>query len=331
MKLLSIVSATSLLLGGCAASQHAATTPPAAAAPQAEQTSDAPKPLPKQPTYATPVDAATALDGAAKAKDLPAMAAIVGLSLDDVQSLEPGGEPALAARFAFAYEEFHRIVIDPKSPDRAQLFIGKSNYPVASPLVREDGRWFFDSAGGKQALIARLVGENELNTIGVCRAYVQAQYEYYSEDRNADDVLQYAQQLASTPGKHDGLYWKTSGDEPQSPLGPLVAQAKASGHLRGRALTLNEPKPYHGYLFRILTAQGPHAPGGAHDYIINGRMVAGFALIAYPARYGKTGVMTFEVGANGKVYEKDLGPQTADAAAGIAAYDPDQSWSLVQE
>jgi hypothetical protein len=329
MRTITCLSAAILILAACAqpnTTDKADPQPAAAAEPPA-----APQILPDQPSYATPDDAVTALSQAAANKDLQAMARILGLPAQDV---EQGGAtpPAdLAARFAASFDEFHRLVVNPQDANRARLFIGKDNYPVASPLVRMNDKWFFDSAGGKKALTARVIGENELNTIGVCRAYVQAQYEYYSEDRNGDDVLQYAQLLASTKGHHDGLYWKTEADQPESPLGPLIAQAKAEGHIRGSARSLDVPKPYHGYLFRILAAQGPHAAGGAYSYVINSRMVAGFALLAFPAKYGKSGVMTFEVGANGKVYQKDLGPTTDEIAGAITDYDPDGTWTLVQE
>lgn len=321
-----------VVLAGCGSAgpkpsarvENQPTTQPATPAPTAPV-----GPLPGQPTFASPEQAVEALDKGANDKDLTQMARIVGLSVEDVRESDSVKDGELAERFANAYNDFHRIVMNPQDPTRAQLFIGKQNYPLASPLIRTGGTWYFDSAGGKAELRARVIGENELNTIGVCRAYVQAQYEYYSEDRNGDDVLQYAQRLGSTKGQRDGLYWHSEGDQPESPLGPLVAQARASGYLRGSARTLDEPKPYHGYLFQVLTQQGPHAPGGAYSYIINGRMIAGFALVAVPAKYGKTGVVTFQVGANGKVYQKDLGGDPPDSV--LTSYDPDQTWTLVQD
>jgi hypothetical protein len=336
MRTITCLSAAMLILGACTQPNPTAKTPsqPAAAADQkpaaVEQTSS-PQVLPDQPSYATPDDAVAALSQAAAKKDLQGMARILGLPAQDAQTDSAATDAQLADRFAASFDEFHRLVVNPQDPSRARLFIGKDNYPVASPLVRVNDKWFFDSAGGKKALIARAIGENELNTIGVCRAYVQAQYEYYAEDRNGDDVLQYAQLLASTKGNRDGLYWKTEKDQPESPLGPLIAEAKAEGDIRGSARSLNVPKPYHGYLFRILTAQGQHAAGGAYSYVINGRMVAGFALLAYPAKYGKSGVVTFEVAANGKVYQKDLGATTSEIAGAIKEYDPDGTWMLAQE
>jgi hypothetical protein len=334
MRMLISLTAAAFVLAACTNSQPAAqTSAPATSSPQASAAAMEPAAKPKllagQPSYPTTDDAVAALYKAASSKDLRAMANVLGLPVEDVQTGDAAKDAEHANRFATAYDEFHRTVVDPNDASRARVFIGKDNYPVASPLVHMDGAWFFDSAGGKQELVAGVIGENELNTIGVCRAYVQAQYEYYSEDRNGDDVLQYAQHLASTKGMHDGLYWHTDPEQPESPLGLLIAEAKAAGYIRGSARSLDEPKPYHGYLFQILTSQGTHAAGGKYDYIINGRMIAGFALVAYPAKYGKSGVMTFEVGANGKVYQKDLGK---DAPAGaISEYDPDGSWTLVTE
>src|SRR5712671_6412194 len=262
----------------------------------------------EQPTFGSPEEAVSALYRASAAKDLEAMTRIVGLPAQDVTSGDAEQDARQMEQFARAHDE--RLKIVPDGNARARVFIGKDNYPLASPLVRTGERWLFDSAGGKEELIARVIGENELATIGVCRAYVQAQYEYYAEDRNGDDVLQYAQRLASTSGHRDGLYWHVAEGELASPLGPLIAEARAEGYLSGSARKLDEPKPYHGYLFRILTAQGEHAPGGSYSYIINGRMVAGFALVAYPAKWNRWGVMTFVVGANGKLLQKNLGEHT---------------------
>jgi hypothetical protein len=288
-----------------------------------------PQLLPGQPSFASPEDAVGALYGASAAKDLKAMANILGLPEEDICTGDAAEDTRQAAFFARGHDEF--LKIQPDGDARAKVFFGKDNYPLASPLVHQGDRWFFDSAGGKEELLARVIGENELETIGVCRAYVQAQYEYYSEDRNGDDLLEYAQKLGSTSGERDGLYWHTAEGEPESPLGPLIAQARAEGYLHGSARQLDVPKPYHGYLFQILTSQGKDAPGGQYSYIINGHMVAGFALIAYPAKWNHTGVMTFIVGANGKVFQKDLGENTARTAGSITEYNPDGTWSLVQE
>jgi hypothetical protein len=313
-----------LLLVGCHAPQ---TDVPRVAAPAHNLPA---KPLAGAPTYATPEEAVNALYQAAKAGDTGAMARIVGLPQEDVASGDPPEDRARAALFVAAHDQFTKIV--PESDRVARAFIGADNFPLCSPLVKtDDGRWFFDSAGGKEELINRTIGENELETIGVCRAYVQAQYEYYAEDRDGDDVLEYAQSLGSTRGAHDGLYWRAGADETESPLGPLIAEARAEGYLRGSARQLDIPKPYHGYLFRILTRQGPGAPGGAHDYVINGNMIAGFAMVASPAKWNRSGVMTFIVGPNGRVYQKNLGEMTDQIARDMAQFDPDGGWALVEE
>jgi Protein of unknown function (DUF2950) len=313
---------------GCSVPPSASTS---AATQDARSTQgpDTSKPEIEQPTFASPEAAVAALYQAATAKDLDAMAHIVGLPVQDVATGDTEKDARQVERFVKAHDEHLNIV--PDGTSRARVFIGKENYPLASPLVKVGDRWQFDSAGGKEELIARVIGENELATIGVCRAYVQAQYEYYAEDRNGDDVLQYAQRLASSTGQRDGLYWHAAEGEPASPLGPLIAEARAEGYLRGSARKLDEARPYHGYLFKVLTAQGANAPGGSYSYVINGRMVAGFALVAYPARWNKWGVMTFLVGANGKVWQKNLGEDTAAVAAAMTVYDPDATWSLVRD
>jgi hypothetical protein len=197
-----------------------------------------------------------------------------------------------------------------------QLVIGEKQWPFPFHLAKAEGGWRFDTEQGIEELTDRRIGANELDAIAICEAYVDAQIEYAREDRNGDDVLEYAQRLASTPGKRDGLYWKAGPDEEQSPFGPLVAGAE-------RYLATKEKgDPIKGYYFRILTRQGANVPGDAYDYIINGRMLAGFALVAYPADYGHSGVMTFVVNQRGKVSQKDIGP-----FAGMETYDPDDSWS----
>jgi hypothetical protein len=333
MRLLSTIlpALAALCFAGCSTQHTGSSTQPAPI--QSTRTTPAPDAppqlLPGQPTFASPEDAVAALYRASAAKDLKSMAHIVGLPEEDVLTGDAAKDAEQAQFFAKAHDEF--LKIQPDGDARAKVFFGKDNYPLASPLVRQGDRWFFDSAGGKEELLARTIGENELATIGVCRTYVQAQYEYYSEDRNGDDLLEYAQKLGSTSGQRDGLYWHTPDGEPESPLGPLIAEARTEGYLRGSARRLDVPKPYHGYLFQVLTRQGKDAPGGAHDYIINGHMVAGFALVAYPAKWNHTGVMTFIVGANGKVFQKDLGQNTAATAGSITEYNPDATWTLVQE
>lgn len=274
-----------------------------------------------QPDFASPEDAVAALYQAAAAKDLVGMAQVVGLPKQEVVTGNADKDAARVLRFVKAYDERMRLVAD--GDGRLRVFIGANDYPLSSPLVRDGERWKFDSAGGRQELTNRIVGENELATIGVCRAFVHAQYEYYAEDRDGDDVLQYAAKLASSPERRDGLYWPAADGEAVSPLGRLIADASVDG--------AGEPKPYHGYLFKVLTAQGDRAPGGAHSYLLNGRMLSGFALVAYPARWRRSGVMTFVVGANGKVLQKDLGERTAEIGASMTRFDPDASWEVVRD
>lgn len=269
--------------------------------------------------FASPEAAMAALHRAAVEHGLPAMAQITGLPVQEISSGDAAQDARLVQRFVQAHDE--RVRIEPDGDGRARVFLGLDDYPMASPLVRGADGWAFDSASGRQQLIDRMIGENELATIGVCRAFVQAQYEYYAEDRDGDLVLQYSDKLASSPGQRDGLYWPTAAGEPPSPLGALIARASGG----------QEAKPYHGYLFKVLTAQGAHAPGGAYDYRIHGRMLAGFALLAWPSRHGRSGLMTFLVGANGRVLQKNLGERTAERAAAMRAYDPGDGWQPVRD
>jgi hypothetical protein len=206
------------------------------------------------------------------------------------------------------------------------LLIGDKAWPLPIPIVRTGDRWRFATEEGREEIVNRRIGGNERNAIYVLRAYVDAQREYASADRDGDGVLQYARKLGSTPGKRDGLYWPADiakGEDP-SPFGPLVAEAGA--YMKGRAAG----EPYRGYYFRILSGQGKSAPGGAYGYVINGRMLAGFAMVAYPAEYGETGVMSFIVNQNGKVYEKDLGRETVKLGSTMTSFDPGKGWNLVK-
>jgi hypothetical protein len=217
------------------------------------------------------------------------------------------------------------------SDSKITLQIGADGWPFPIPLVKQDGQWFFDTAAGKEEVLARRIGMDEIGAINVCNAYVDAQREYASEDRMGDSVLAYAQFLRSTPGTHDGLFWPTNqAGEALSPLGPLVAQARVDGYHRTAKMLNDEQAPYHGYYFKILTRQGKHAPGEKYNYIINNRMIAGFALVAWPAEWGNTGVMTFTVNQQGQIYQKNLGPKTVKLAKAMTAYDPDDTWTPAQ-
>ncbi|MEM6421545.1 MAG: DUF2950 family protein, partial [Pseudomonadota bacterium] len=211
----------------------------------------------------------------------------------------------------------------------ATLYIGPEQWPVPIPIAKNDDGWFFDAEAAREEIFLRRVGENELNVIEVAGAYVMGQLEYRLDDHDGDGVHEFAEHFISAPGERDGLYWPTEDDAPLSPFGPLVAAAVAEGYVvDGRP---EEPEPYHGYFYRILTAQGDTAPGGAYEYMVNGNMVAGHAMLAYPAVYGETGIMTFMVSENGQVLEKDLGDETADLAGAMESFDPDETWEIVEE
>jgi hypothetical protein len=190
------------------------------------------------------------------------------------------------------------------------------------PIVKQGTQWHFDGAAGMKEIVARRVGRNELATIQVCLAYVDAQREFASEDRDGDGLFEYAQKMMSSDGQHDGLYWPTKEGEPDSPLGELIADARSEGYSPKQG----KREPYHGYLYKMLTKQGPHATGGAYDYLVRGNMIGGFALVAYPAEYANSGIMTFVVNHDGVVFSKDLGPGTAKTAGAMTRFDPDKTW-----
>jgi hypothetical protein len=245
-----------------------------------------------------------------------------------IRSGDPVADREGRERFVAAYDQAHRIQYD--GSDRAVLFVGGEDWPLPIPLVRSDGGWRFDTKAGEQEILDRRVGRNELNVIEVCRAYVQAQREYASLQVSTGSAREYAQHFMSQPGMHDGLYWRPTAEEKESPLGPLVAQARAEGYLSEPSH--HEPRPYFGYYYKILTRQGPHARGGARDYIsADGRMTSGFALLAYPALYGNSGIMTFIVNQNGIVFERNLGPHTTAIARTIEQYDSGPSWRVVSD
>jgi hypothetical protein len=282
-----------------------------------------------QRTFASPAEAVEALVAAVKAEDRKALASILG----------PEGRPLIwsgdrnadrQARMHFiqAYDAAHRL--DTPTGTRAVLLIGPDAWPLPIPIVKDGDAWRFDSAAGKEEILTRRIGRNELSAVQVCLAYVDAQREYAQTPREADGLLKYARQFRSDPGKKNGLYWPSPAGDVQSPLGPLVAQARAEGPRRHHG-SRGTPTPYHGYVYRILTAQGPDAPGGAYDYLVNGQLLGGFALVAYPARYGVSGVMTFLVNHQGVVYEKDLGPDTATIGSAMQTYNPDPTWKKAEE
>jgi len=281
----------------------------------------------EQTKFARPEDAMRALVAAVRADDHAKTIAILGPGSEEViSSGDPVDDKAAGRRFVTAATERTQIETLPSGATIAHL--GKDDWPFPIPLVKDGSEWRFDTAAGREELLNRRIGRNELKAVAVCHAYVQAQYEYASKDRTGGGRA-YAQKVRSDPGKKDGLYWEDPTSAHPSPLGPLVAEAEGEGY--GLRQPGAAPRPYHGYVYRILTAQGLHAAGGARRYVRDGRMTGGFALIAVPAEYGSSGVMTFLVGPLGIVYQKNLGEKTAEAAAAITAYDPDESWIPIRD
>jgi Protein of unknown function (DUF2950) len=288
----------------------------AAAAPRSVQ----------QQTFSTPEDALKAVIADVKSGDLAGLIKIFGPHIEPIlNSGDPVADKNAREHFVAAADERHHF---DRSGDTLTLVIGKEDWPFPIPLKKLDDHWRFDTAAGLEEILDRRIGQNELSTIQTMLAYVDAQHDYAELQRQQTGTAEYAQHILSSPGKKDGLYWPTAEGAPPSPLGPLVADARAAGYRRGAQG--EGPSPYHGYFFKVLTSQGPDAPGGAADYIINGRMIGGFGLAAWPARYGDSGVMTFIVNHGGVVYQKNLGPQTAKIAPAISRFDPDPSWQKAQ-
>jgi hypothetical protein len=277
-------------------------------------------------TFATPEEAAASLGVAANAHDRDALRSLFGPAIADLENPDPVQGTNEVSAFSAAFNETHRLTLESK--EMYVLEVGTNSWPFPIPIVQRGGRWSFDTAAGREELLNRRIGRNELEVLQVMRAYVDAQREYARRDRDGDQVLEYAQQLASTPGAHDGLYWPQGPDDGISPLGPLVAEAQAQGYSRRSAKSETGPQPFHGYYFKILTRQGRSAPGGAYDYIINGNMIGGFALVAWPVEYRESGVMTFIVNQQGRVYQRDLGKNTARTVRRMNAYNPDSGWAI---
>lgn len=279
-----------------------------------------------QQYFASPEAAVKALAEAVKLKDVKSMEAIFGPgSTELVISGDPVSDRERYDRFIKLYEEKNRL--QEESPEKVVLYLGNEDWPFPIPIVKKNALWRFDAREGRDEILARRIGKNELSTIQVCLAYVDAQREYAIEDRDGDALPEYAQKFASDPGKKNGLYWKVKEGEKPSPLGPLAAEANKQGYARRD----NKPLPYHGYYYRILKAQGKNAPGGAYDYMVKGKMIGGFALVAYPAKYASSGVMTFIVNHDGVVYQKDLGRNTGKTAQAMKRFDPDGSWKKVDD
>jgi len=280
---------------------------------------------PAQKTFATAQEAADALIVAAEAFDVAALRAILGPDGEDlVMSADAVKDREAAATFAARAREKTAVVTDPKNANRASLSIGNDDWPSPIPIVRKKGAWYFDSNEGRQEVLHRRIGENELDVIQICRGYVEAQKEYALSNPAGLEVNQYAQRIISSPGKQDGLAWRNPDGTWGGPVGEAIARAIEQGYS-------DPPSPYHGYFFKVLKGQGPAAPMGEMDFVVKGVMIGGFALMAAPAEYLVTGVKSFMVSHDGVVYEKDLGEKTLDAFKAMERYNPDQTWKPVLE
>jgi hypothetical protein len=296
-----------------------------------------------QATFSSADDALQALVSAAKDKDRTALAKLFGPEYEKLLTGDEVEDDKDLDVFSSAASESAQL--QKVNDSKFVVAVGQDNWPTPIPLVQKDGKWLFDTRAGLEEALNRKIGENELSAIATCRAYAVAQWEYYTEgDWDHDGVAEYAQRLISTSGKHDGLYWETSEGDKPSPLGKLIAAARAEGYgpktetpgaagkggAQEKEAVSEERAPYYGYYFKILTRQGAAAPGGKYGYVINGNMIAGYAFIAYPDKWGSSGVMTFIINQQGRVYEKNLGPNTAKLAGAMTEYNPDPSWKLVK-
>jgi Protein of unknown function (DUF2950) len=274
-----------------------------------------------QSTFASPEEAAKALADAMRSDERKEIWRVLGPGASKlIRSGDPVQDNEAREAFVAAYDK--SVKFERSSDAKATLLVGADDFPFPYPLVMKDGRWQFDAKQGDEQVLDRRIGHNELAAINVCLAYVDAQREYAELGRNGNGLLEYAQKLVSTPGKHDGLYWKTQEGEAPSPLGRLMAAAHGQGY--GKA---GHEEPYHGYFYKILTAQGKDAEGGAYDYVVNGKMIGGFGLVAYPARWGNSGVMTFICNHDGVVYERNLGRDTQAIASKMTLFNPDATWT----
>ncbi len=281
----------------------------------------------KQKSFKSPEEAAKALIDSVKANDTKELLTILGPAGKEV--ISSGDEVASKAwrdRFVKAYEEMNKLVSENET--KIILHVGNGDWPYPIPIIKRGENWFFDTKAGKEEILNRRIGRNELNAIQVCLAYVDAQREYIMEDRDENKLLEYAQRLNSKEGEKNGLYWEAKEGEEPSPLGPLFAKAAAEGYTGKRPV--GRRNPYHGYYYKILKAQGKNAPGGEYDYVVDGKMIGGFALVAYPAEYGNSGIMTFIVNQMGVVYQSNLGKDTEKIAKAMKKFDPDETWKKVE-
>lgn len=287
-------------------------------------------PATQQRLYSSPEDAMNDLIGAVKSRDRDALRQIFGPEIRNLVSDDSVQQTNDFDAFTDAVTAKASLVSE--GGDKRTMVIGEGEWPFPVPIIKRSDKWLFDTGSGVDELLTRRIGRNETSTILTCKAYALAQWDYFLDgDWDEDLVHEFAQKFISDPGKRDGLYWpSTDGDDP-SPLGPLVANARFEGYsARDRAVN-QKPMPFHGYYFKILKGQGPAAPGGRYSYVINGNMIGGFAAVAYPANYGVSGVMTFIINQQGRVYQKDLGVNTATITAGLTEYNPDASWKLIDQ
>jgi hypothetical protein len=282
----------------------------------------------RQKSFASPEEAVKALVVAVKANDKKEMLAILGPEGKElISSGDEVADKAGREKFLKAYDKMNKL--EKASADKMILHVGKDDWPLPIPIVEKNNIWVFDTKAGKEEILNRRIGRNELNVIDVLHAYVDAQREYASKDCKGGGVVEFAQKFISIKGKHDGLYWEAKEGEEMSPLGPLVAQAANEGYAnKAGGVNLS---PFHGYYYRILKGQGKHATGGAYDYVVKGKMILGFALVAYPAQYGNSGIMTFIVNQEGVIYEKNLDKNTERIAKAMKKFDPDKTWKEVEE
>jgi glycerol-3-phosphate cytidylyltransferase-like family protein len=279
-----------------------------------------------QKTFQSPGHAANALYTAVKSGDTNQLMVIFGPSAKPLLSSgDPVADKNDRAKIVEKYDQMHRLVIEPDKT--VTIYMGAENWPFPIPLVQNTkGAWYFDTEKGKKEVLFRRIGRNENSTIDTLQSLAEAQKEYGSELHDGATVRQYAPKIMSDEGKHNGLYWKPVAGEPQSPIGPLIAEAAQQGYQKKGA----GPTPFHGYIYRVLDSQGKDAPGGAMSFMHDGKLVCGFAILAYPAEYRNSGVMTFMVGKDGQVYQKDLGPRTSEIANAMTEYNPDKSWSIAE-
>jgi hypothetical protein len=316
-----IVGALAGVLGGAAL----AADPPASASSTAGAAGAAAQQVAGQQTFQTPEKAGDALVDAAERFDVRSLMRIMGPKGEDlVLTGEYAQDRERSQEFAAQAREKKQIALDPKSDSRAYLLVGHEDWPFAVPIVKRNGRWLFDTAAGRQELLFRRIGSNELDAIEICDNYVDAQFDFAYRKRQGYEPSQYAQRVISTPGKQDGLAWQNADGTWSGPIGEQVAEAIEQGYNL-------KADPYHGYFFKVLKSQGPAAPLGAMDYVVGGVMIGGFALVAAPAEYGETGFKTFMVSHTGVVYEKDLGPATLEEFQKMERFNPDKSWAPVAD